>query len=110
MRRTCWMMLVIAAAMVIGGCNGAVATSRDGRGIVGESAWFSSAKLLEGKQSTAVTLGGKTVHVEATQVTWGEGGSLALPPQWHKLKLSESSGSILVTVDGSALARIYPKT
>ena len=107
MRQTCWIMLVLSAALA--GCNGAVATSRDGRGIVGESAWFSSAKLLEGTQSTAVTLGGKTVHVEASHVTWGEDQSLALPSQWRHLKLSESSGSILVTVDGTALARIYPK-
>ena len=109
MRQTCWMMLVLAAALPLGGCNGAVATSRGGRGIVGESAWFSSAKLLEGTQSTSVTLGGKTVRVEASQVTWGEGRSLALPSQWRHLQLSESSGSILVTVDGTALARIYPK-
>ena len=109
MRQTGWTMLVLAAALALGACNGAVATSRDHRSIVGESAWFSSAKLLEGSQSTAVTLGGKTVHVEASQLTWGEGRSLALPPQWRNLQLSEASGSILVTVDGTALARIYPK-
>lgn len=101
--------IVLLAAMTLAGCNGAVATGRDGRGIVGQSAWFSNAKLVEGSQSTAVTLGGKTVHVAASQVTWNDGGSLALPAQWRELRLDESSGSILVTVDGTRLARIYPK-
>ena len=107
MRYTRFIMLL--AAVTLAGCNGAVATSRDGRGIVGQSAWFSAAKLQEGTQSTAVTLGGKTVHVAASQVTWDDGGSLTLPAQWRELRLDESSGSILVTVDGARLARIYPK-
>ena len=102
-------IIMLLAAMTVAGCNGAVATDRDGRGIVGESAWFSAAKLQEGTQSTAVTLGGKTVHVAASQITWDSSGSLALPAQWRNLRLTESSDSILVTVDGQALARIYPK-
>jgi hypothetical protein len=110
MRQTCWIVLVLAAAMALGGCNGAVAMSRDGRGIIGESACFSSARLLAGPQSTAVTLGGKTVNVEGSQLTWGEGETLPLQPEWHRLKLTESSsGSILVNVDGTTVARIYPK-
>ena len=107
MRHTGIVMLL--GALTLAGCSGAVATNRDGRGIVGQSALFSAAKLQEGAQSTAVTLGGKTVHVAASQVTWDDGGSLALPAQWRELRLDESSGSILVTVDGARLARIYPK-
>ena len=56
-----------------------------------------------------MTLGGKTVHVEASQITWGDGRSLPLPSQWRQLQLSESSDAILVTVDGTEFARIYPK-
>src|SRR6476620_5408295 len=93
--------IVWIAAFALAGCNGAVATSREGRGIVGQSAWFSAATLLEGTQSTSVTLGGKTVCVAASQITWGDSGSLALPAQWRALRLTESSGSILVTVDGT---------
>ena len=108
MRQTCWMLAVVTA-VALAGCNGAVATSRDDRSITAQSAWFSSAELMEGTQSTAVRLGSKTVHVESSKVTWDEGRSLALPAQWRHLQLIESSNSVLVTVDGTALARIYPK-
>jgi hypothetical protein len=111
MRNRNWLALVATATFALGliGCNGAVATSKDDRSIIGQSAWFSSAKLRSSDHGTFVTLGGKTVTIAASEITWGEGRSLALPAQWRDLRLTESSGSILVTVDGEALARIWPK-
>ena len=109
MRHSYAIVLLAAAATALAACNGAVATSREGRGIAAQSAWFSAAKLVEAADSTAVTLGGKTVRVDASQITWGDNRSLTLPADWHAVRLTESSGSILITVDGAPLARIWPK-
>ena len=94
-------------ALAAGGC-GSVGTTLDGRSITGTSACFSYAGLQSDPQQASVTLGGKTVTVTPTEVTWAGGGSLALPPSWSRVQLSESSAFIVVTVDGSKLAIIRP--
>ena len=92
--------------LAVGGC-GSVGTTLDGRSITGTSACFSYAGLRSDAQQASVTLGGKTVTVTPTEVTWA-GGSLPLPPSWSRLQLSESSAFIVVTVDGSKLATVRP--
>jgi hypothetical protein len=78
------------------------------RSVTGQSGFFSYAMLKPTDQGAAITLGGKTVQVTTTEITWANGGRLQLPANWAHLELAESFNSIVVRVDGTKLASIQP--
>jgi hypothetical protein len=67
-----------------------------------------SGSLHGSPDDATVTLGNKTVHVTAAQITWANKGSLPLPAAWKVLQLTESWDAIQVTLDGIAFATIHP--
>jgi hypothetical protein len=99
---------VCVLALAMTGCMASVGGSIDDRSIAGHSGWFSSALLQPTPTGQKITLGGKTVQISLTELTWAGGGRLQLPPTWTRLEFSELFDSLVVSVDGQRFASIRP--
>jgi hypothetical protein len=103
--RNSWPFLLSATLLMFAGCAPSVSTSMGDRWVTGKSASFFSYAALSGD---AITLGGKTVKVSQTDITWGDSGSYKLSTAWQFLELDETSNGILVVADGNKLTTIHP--
>jgi hypothetical protein len=101
-------MLLISQATALAGCTGAVATTIGDRSVTATTMLFSYARLRGSGDAATISLGGKTLQIGISQITWAGGGCLPLPAKWSRLDLEESLDSIVVRVDGRKLAAISP--
>ena len=97
------------AAAGNGGCASmAVAEGNIGSRTVAASADSSTVRACNRNDSVDLDVGGRTVHVTASQLTWPPDGVLALPEQWNRLELRQFRRKTFVKLDGKDFGMIPP--
>src|SRR5579875_1966646 len=90
-------LMAVCLLLAVAGCA-SVSTTFEGRSVTGKSRMFSYAGLRSGEECVWITLGGKSIKVTTTELSW-EGGSMKLPEAWKQMQLYETSDGVCVVVD-----------
>ena len=94
----CVLALLAGCGSFTGGMDGGRLVTGKGTILFGE--------FRGGNNAADVNLDGKAFHVTPEQVTWSNGGSVALPVKWKSLVLTESMGAVAISVDGWTLTTV----